>query len=103
MKDETYKEIQLKAKLNANRVGFDFESYGQATLLLCELILKNFAGYKISYTEALFLNSMQRELIRKDGRTPTKLGSQLLCEVYYKHSALQSDGCVWGQKYRCTN
>ena len=102
MNDETYKEIKLKAMLNANSVGFDFKSYGQATLLLCELILKNFAGYKVSYTEALFLNSMS-DLIRKDGRTPTKLGSQLLCEVYYKHSNLQSDGCVWSKKYRCIN
>jgi len=102
MKSEIYIKLKEKAKLRGDKLGFKFECEGHATLYLCELILKNFAGYKVSYTESLFLNSMF-ELIRKDGVTPTKLGSQLLCEVYYKHSSLQSDGCVWGQKYRCTN
>ena len=102
MKDEAYKELMTKAKNQGDRLGFNFKSEAHATLYLCELILKRFAGYRISHTESLFLNAMP-ELMRKDGVTPTKLGSQLLCSVYYKHSSLQSDGCVWGQKYRCTN
>lgn len=102
MKDEIYKAIKAEVKHQGDKLGFNFKSEGHATLYLCELILKRFAGYYISYTESLFLSSM-KGLLRKDGVTPTKLGSQLLCEVYYKHSSLQSDGCVWGQKYRRTN
>ena len=102
MKDEMYKAIKAETKHQSDKLGFNFKSEGHATLYLCELILKRFAGYHISYTESLFLNSM-KGLLRNDGVTPTRLGSQLLCEVYYKHSSLQSDGCVWSQKYRLAN
>ncbi len=94
MKDGLYKELQNIIFKHGNLNGFDFENKEEATLYLCELMLKRFAGYGISYTESGFLGSVPG-VIRKDGRTPTKRGSKLICNVYYKHSCLQSDGCVW--------
>ena len=93
MNDTLYTELQTVIFKHGNLNGFDFDTKEEATIYLCELILKRFAGYRISCRESGFLNSVPH-VIRKDGRTPTERGSKLICNVYYNHPELQSDGCV---------
>ena len=102
MKDNEYEDWKVEVLNKGLQSGFEFTSRDQATLYYCELMLKKFAGYDISYTEANFFYSVSK-MVKADGRTPTKLGSIFLCQVYYKHSSLKSDGCVWGQKFRKEN
>lgn len=102
MKDIEYGDFKHEIYNRGLQCGFEFDSIGEASLYYCELMLKRFAGYAVSHTEGQFFNSVSM-LVRKDGRTPTKLGSRFLCSVYYKHSNLQSDGCVWAGRYREEN
>lgn len=102
MKEQKLNEIKNSIYTHSFRYAWNFESEEHATLYYCELMLKKFAGYAISHTESALLNGTNYtlKLMRKDGRTPTKLGSELLCEVYYSPSSKKSKGCLWANKYR---
>lgn len=100
MNDKHYESKKREIHEVFKKYGFGY-TLEQSCLSYCEYMLKKASGYALSHTENLAFNGV-RALVKKD-KTPTKLGFKFLCNVYYKHSNLQSDGCVWAKKYRCEN
>ena len=102
MKDKLTRAIRNQIQEQAIKIDFGGNT-AENTLRFCELMLKHGSGYAVSYTENLLLKAMITPKLVGADRKPTKMGMKFLCEVYYKHSNLQSDGCVWGRKYRKEN
>ncbi len=102
MKDDLVRAIRNQIQEQAIKIDFCGNT-AENTLDYCELMLKHGAGYAVSYTEGLLLKSMINPKLVGANRKPTKMGMRFLCAVYYKHSNLQSDGCVWGSRYRREN
>ena len=102
MEDKLIRSIQDQIQEQAIKINFGGDT-AENVLTFCELMLKHGAGYAVSYTEGLLLKSIVLPKLIGADRKPTKIGMRFLCEVYYKHSNLQSDGCVWGARYRKPN
>ena len=99
MKDNLVIAIQNQIQEHAIKIGFG-GCTAENVLTYCELMLKHGAGYAVSHTEGLLLKSIVSPKLVGADRKPTKVGMRFLCAVYYKHSNLQSDDCIWGAKYR---
>ena len=102
MKDNVIRAIRSQIQGQAIKIDFG-GCTAENTLRYCELMLKHGAGYAVSHTEGLLLHSYIVPKLIGANRKPTKAGMRFLCEVYYKHSNLQSDGCVWATRYRKQN
>lgn len=97
MNDNLRNSIINKIKEKSDFYSFE-HCKEQASLNFCEILLKRCSGYAVSYTEGKLLASMP-EMINRNMK-PSKLALRFLCSVYYKHSNLKPDGCVWGNKFK---